>query len=385
MKSKLINRKCLLSRGLAVGLLLVTLTALAEQPQSSNNQVRIVVQDETGALVAGAAVQLKFNGTVLRALDTDEKGVAVADNLPAGDYEVTVSKDGFEIPAQKKVSLTNGNSVEIKFALTPKSVTDKVDINASNSAAGLPELTSSSGTEIQVAQAKYLPNMPKTATDLLPLVPGVIRYPDGGINISGSSENRSAFIVNSADVTDPATGQFGMTVPVDSVQSINVFKTPYMPQYGRFTAGVASVETHRRGDTLKFQLNDPLPEFRYFSGHLRGLRDATPRVVFNGPLIKNRLFVSQGTEYAIRKRPVQTLEFPNKESKSESVNSFTQLDYLFSGTHTLTGTFHLAPRKDSFISLDFFNRRPLTPTRTANDPTRTPPQRPPLRQQLLAT
>src|SRR5215471_15758175 len=383
MKIKLFNRKCLFSVGLAVGLLPVTQTSLAEQPQSSNSQVRIVVQDETGALVAGATVQLKLNDTVLRAIDTDEKGVAVADNLPAGDYEVTVSKDGFEIPSQKKVSLSNGNSVEIKFALTPKSVTDKVDINASNSAGALPEQTSSSGTEIQVAQAKYLPNLPKTATDLLPLVPGVIRYPDGGIKISGSSENRSAFIVNSADVTDPATGQFGMTVPVDSVQSINVFKTPYMAQYGRFTAGVVSVETKRGGDKWNFELNDPLPEFRILGGHLRGLRDATPRVVFNGPLIKNRLYISQGTEYALHQKPIQTLAYPDKETKTESVNSFTQLDYLVSGTQTLTGTFHLAPRKDSFVGLDFFDRRPVTPNWKGKDYTGTLIDRLTLGQNLL--
>src|SRR5262245_49135377 len=305
MKIKLFNRKCLLSGGLAVGLLLVAQTAFAQQPQSSNNQVRIVVQDESGAVVAGAAVQLKLNDTVLRVLNTDENGVAVVDNLPAGDYDVAVSKDGFEIPTQKRISLTEGNPVEIKFALTPKSVTDKVDISASSSAGALPEQTSTSGTELQVSQVKDLPSLPKSASDLLPLVPGVIRAPDGGIRISGSSENRSAFIVNSADVTDPATGQFGNSVPVDSVQSISVFKTPYMAQYGRFTAGVVSVETKRGGDKWNFELSDPLPEFRYFSGHLRGLRDATPRVVFNGPLIKNRLFVSQGTEYAIRKRPVQ--------------------------------------------------------------------------------
>src|SRR5262245_47113441 len=101
MKIKLFNRKCLLSGGLAFGLLLVAQTALAQQPQSSNNQVRIVVQDESGALVAGATVQLKLNDMVLRVLNTDEKGVAVADNLPAGDYDVIVSKDGFEIPTQK--------------------------------------------------------------------------------------------------------------------------------------------------------------------------------------------------------------------------------------------------------------------------------------------
>jgi hypothetical protein len=167
------------------------------------------------------------------------------------------------------------------------------------------------------------------------------------------------------------------------VQTINVFKTPYLAQYGRFTAGVVSVETKRGGDKWNFELNDPLPEFRYLNGHLRGLRDATPRLVFNGPLIKNRLYVSQGAEYALRQRPVQTLAYPNKETKSESVNSFTQLDYLFSGTHTLTGTFHFAPRKDSFIGLDFFTQRPVTPNWKGKDYTGTLIDRLTLGQNLL--
>ncbi len=360
-------RKYSLIGGALVGLLLGMSAIHAAQPQLSDNQIRIVVQDEAGALIAGATVSLKLNDAVHRVLNTDENGAAVADNLPSGDYEITVSKDGFETGAQKKVSLKTGNSVEIKFALTPKSLADKVDVSASASAAALPEQTATSGTEMQVSQVKHLPNLPKTVSDLLPLVPGVVRYPDGGIRISGSAENRSAFIVNSADVTDPATGQFGMTVPVDSVQTVNVFKTPYLAQYGRFTAGVVSVETKRGGDKWNFELNDPLPEFRYLNGHLRGLRDATPRVVFNGPLIRNRLYVSQGAEYAIHKRPVQTLAYPNKETKSESLNSFTQFDYLLSDMHTLTGTFHFAPRKDSFVGLDFFNQRPVTPNWKGKD------------------
>ena len=349
--------------GVAALLLLFSIVAQAQQADQpgQSSLIRIIAQDEANNPVPGVTVQIKRDKEVVSATVTDEKGEAIAANLTPGKYEIIVSKEGFETRAQQGVALAAA-PVEVKFTLVPKiALSDKVDISASASAAVTLEQTASVATELQAAQIKNLPSKPTSVSDALPLVPGVIRSPQGEIKISGSGENRSAFIVNSADVTDPATGQFGMTVPVDSVQSINVFKTPYLAQYGRFSAGVVSVETKRGGDKWNFELNDPLPEFRILNGHLRGLRDATPRVVFNGPLIKNRLFLSQGTEYAFRQRPVQTLAYPEKETKSESVNSFTQLDYLLSGTQTLTGTFHLAPRKDSFVGLDFFNRRPVTP------------------------
>ncbi|MDQ3013623.1 MAG: carboxypeptidase regulatory-like domain-containing protein, partial [Acidobacteriota bacterium] len=348
--------------------------ALAHQGQASgqaHTRIHVTTQDEAGQPVVGVAIQIKLKESVVSTIVSDEKGVAEAANLQAGSYEVVVSKDGFETRTQVGVALGSGQDVEIKFVMVKKvQVKEEVNISA-NAAGNAPEQISSTSTDLQRTTLKELANRPREVKDALPLIPGVVRSQQGEIKISGTGENRSAFIVNNADVTDPATGQFGMTVPVDSVESINVFKTPYLAQYGRFTAGVVSVETRRGGDKWNFELNDPLPEFRFLNGHLRGLRDATPRIVFNGPLIKERLFISQGTEYAIRKRAVQTLEYPNKESIEESVNSFTQLDYILSGRHTLTATFHLAPRKEKFVNLDFFNRRPVTPNFSGKDYTGT--------------
>jgi hypothetical protein len=367
-------------------LLLFYIIAPAQQSNQpgQSSLIRIITYDEASSPVLGVTVQIKRDNGVVSAIVTDEKGEAAAKNLAPGRYEVVVSKEGFETRAQQDVQLPAASAVEIKFTLTPKiALSEEVEISASASAAVTPEQTASVATELQVDQIKNLPSKPTSVSDALPLVPGVIRSPQGEIKISGSGENRSAFIVNSADVTDPATGQFGMTVPVDSVQTINVFKTPYLAQYGRFTAGVVSVETKRGGEKWNFELNDPLPEFRFLNGNLAGLRDATPRVVFNGPLIKNRLYISQGTEYRLKQTPVQTLAYPNKETKSESVNSFTQLDYLVSGAHTLTGTFHFAPRKDAFIGLDFFNERPVTPNWKGKDYTGTLIDRLTLGQNLL--
>jgi hypothetical protein len=344
----------------AAGLWLLLSVTVCAQQAGPTATVRVTAFDEAGQAVAAVQAQLKRAGAVIATAVTNDKGAAEFPNLVPGTYEVIVSKEGFETLTQLEIVVAASAPVEVRFTLVPKiEVKEEVRVRAS---AGTPiEQGASPAAELRRTQLKELPNKPVTVTDALPLLPGVVRSPQGEIKISGSSENRSAFIVNAADVTDPATGQFGMTVPVDSVQKIDVFKTPYLAQYGRFTAGVVSVETRRGGDKWNFELNDPFPEFRFLNGHLRGLRDATPRIVFNGPLIKDRLYLSEGVEYAIKKRPVQTLAHPNKETKSESINSFTQLDYLISPRHTLTGTFHLAPQRDSFVNLSFFEQRPVTP------------------------
>jgi len=98
-----------------------------------------------------------------------------------------------------------------------------------------------------VATVKELPTRPATVADAAPADPGIVRSPEGGLRISGGAEHRSALIVNSADVTDPATGQFGLTVPIDSVETLNVYQTPFLAEYGRFTAGLVSVERAAEG------------------------------------------------------------------------------------------------------------------------------------------
>ncbi len=44
--------------------------------------------------------------------------------------------------------------------------------------------------------AKELPGRPATVSDALPMLPGVVRRPDGGLQISSAGEHRSAMIVN---------------------------------------------------------------------------------------------------------------------------------------------------------------------------------------------
>ena len=102
------------------------------------------------------------------------------------------------------------------------------------------------------------------------------------------------------------------------------------------------METKRGGDKWKWELNDPLPEFRIRSWHMRGLKTATPRLNFEGPLIaRQAVSFPRASEYEIRKTAVYTLPFPRNQKRQEGMNSFTQLDWISRRTGTVTGTFHV--------------------------------------------
>jgi hypothetical protein len=254
----------------------------------------------------------------------------------------------------------------VEVTLSPKRVaSEKIDVR-SDAPGSEPQSTSSS-TTLQRDEMTSLPNRPATVPDALPLVPGVVRSADGEITIDGGGEHKSAFVVNGTDVTEPATGRFGITVPVDSVESLDVLKTPFLAEYGRFTAGVVSVETRRGPEKWHFELNDPFPEFRIRSGHLTGLRDASPRVNFGGPVLRNRLYFAEGFEYRVDKVPLRTLYFPHNESRTDSVNSFTQLDYMISAKHFVTGTVQVAPQSTDFVNLSYFSPQPVTPSFDASE------------------
>src|SRR5260370_9999339 len=107
-------------------------------------------------------------------------------------------------------------------------------------------------------------------------------------------------VLKTFTVSTLSTGTDSPHLP-DSVGTINVFKTPFMAQYGRFTSGVVSVETRRGGDKWHADLNDPFPDFRFRSWHMDGIRDASPRFVLGGPIIADRLYFAQTVQYDLKK------------------------------------------------------------------------------------
>jgi hypothetical protein len=321
-------------------------------------EVRIYVKDTLEGPVFQARVRLGSAAKEIGEFTTRTEGVADFANVPCGSWTATVTKAGFE-DGSISIQTAGEPSIEKSIALSPKIVHVSTEVTDSTPHV---EQSASENNELRPEDVKTLPSNPATVADALPLVPGVARTPQGELLLDGSGEQRSAFVVNQSDVTDPATGKFGQTVPLDAIETVNVLNVPFLAQYGRFTQTVVAVETRRGGDKWHADLNDPFPDFRIRSYHMRGIANETPRFVFGGPLIKNRLYFNSAFVYVIDKVPSRTLGFPFNESKKESINSFTQLDYILSPNQILTGTAHISPQHTNFINPDYFNPQPVTPS-----------------------
>ncbi len=291
---------------------------------------------------------------------TDLGGVAEFRQLACGIRVLRANKQGFRELTSNPFELKAENPTEIELTLDPLVVRSSVEVH--DTAATVEQASSSEAQPLHPEDVKNLPYRPATVSEALPLTPEIVQSREGETKIAGSGEQRSALIVNQADVSDPATGRFGPTVPIDSVDTLRVLNTPFLAEYGHFTSDVVAVETRRGGDKWHGEINDPLPGFRWRSWHMRGILDDTPRGLLSGPLIKDRLFFLSATQYSMVKRQERTLAFPFNTSKQEGVNSLSQLDYVVSPTQILTASLHFSPQHTNFINPEYFNPEPVTPS-----------------------
>ena len=322
--------------------------------------LNISVVDENNQAVPGAIIEIRLGETLVATTATDVSGKATFMLSSVGTYSLKIHAKGY-LPIQTALEIGKDNAVPEIDVVLNRAVLSQQSVEVKGEASNPVAETSSGPSTLPPAKANETPLRPATVADALPLIPGIVRGPDGSVRIAGLGEDHSALLVNSVDVSDPATGNFGLSVPIDSVRTIEVSEMPYLAEYGRFTAGVVAAETRRGGDKWSYNLNDPFPDFFIRSAHLMGVRDASPRFNASGPILSNHLYFLEGLEYLLSKQEVITLPFAQSLSTSKAINSFTQFDAILSPTQTLTGSFHFAPHSLHYAGLDFFNPQPVTP------------------------
>ena len=276
-------------------------------------------------------------------------------SLVAGDYIVTVEYSGFK-KYEKKLSVQIEATVEQDILLEPVPITENVVIKDDQMQPDKTESTTPS--VITQAALRDVPLIDQKFQDALPLLPGVLRGPDGNLNIKGTRPSQSGILVSSLNVTDPVTGAPAIELPLEAVDTVQVHSNPYSSEFGKFTGAVTTIETRSGSNDLRYLFLGVLPRPRWRDGKVYGIGAATPRIAVGGPIKKDKLFFFQSLEYRFVRTNVpslEALEEHQRDIKRESFDSFSRLDYVVNKNNRLTASFSIFPQKFDYFNLNTFN------------------------------
>jgi Carboxypeptidase regulatory-like domain len=311
------------------------------------------VPNTAGQPLMIGGVQMVLSGTSSSSAPlttfSDSTGAYEFPDLQPGGYTLKATLEGFQA-VSKTVSVGTGETVVENIGLELEEVRQQVEVHAS--APGISQQSSSPPATITGGQLMALPVAPQNFKNVLPLVPGVIRTPDKKLHFKGETENQGMMLVDGTQMVDPITGSFAIKIPVDAIETLKVYDDPADAQFGSFSGGLTSVRTKPPEGRWNYSLHDFLPGIRGRSGHIVGISDDIPRLVFGGPIINDKLNFSENFQYEINKEPVRGLAWPHNETKTQGFDSFTIFQAILSPQHLLTVKVNVFPLRTQFADIN---------------------------------
>ena len=266
------------------------------------------VTDNSGALVQHATVTVKNSATnASRSVETSSAGVYSVPNLDAGEYEITIAKDGFREVKFQSIKLTVDQALTLNAKLDVGSNTEQVTVEGTAAPVDTTDAQLSNVVEHQ--QMTELPLILRDPYQLVLLSPGVTQSDGfGGISANGARERNNNFLLDGADNNDADVpgGLGGITSQnPDSTEEFRVITNNFAPEYGRNNGAIIDVITragtnHWHGNAFYFGRWDALGARDYFnhqvdptSGavapknpYVRNLYGAS----LGGPIVKDKTF-----------------------------------------------------------------------------------------------
>jgi len=230
------------------GFFAVILTALtflsgAAFAQQTTGNVRGLIKDPTGAVVASAKVTILDKKTN-NALTTQSTGSGEYEfkNLPVGDYQITVETEGF-----KKITLTDvrvqlNQTTDVGVNLEVGVRNDVVEVSA-----GGAELVDTTTTNLAKGfSARQVTELAQTTTgagiyNLALIAPNVSS--SGGIgvgtggSVGGQRPRNNNFVVDGIDNNDKSVTGPQVYISPDTVAEFSLLQNQYSAEFARSTGG----------------------------------------------------------------------------------------------------------------------------------------------------
>src|SRR5580658_3658119 len=298
----------------SAALILISSGAQGVLAQDVTASIYGTVTDPTGAAIAGANVTAKSveRGVTYTAV-TNESGLYRISQLPVGNYELRVEKQGFQTTLHPAFALELNQSALIDVPLKVGQISQTVEVS------GAAPIMKTESTQVDtIIDAKTndaLPLATRNYVELTLLSPGAVHPDPSSFNngdnvasgarpfINGNREQANNFLLDGMDNNEVSDNLLGYTPSPDAIQEFNLITNNAPAEFGNFMGGVVSATLKSgsnsfHGDVWEFFRNDKL-NANQWENKINPASAEIPRAplrwnmyggTLGGPVIKDKLF-----------------------------------------------------------------------------------------------
>ncbi len=229
----------------------------------ANGSFSGTVADKTGSVIPGASVRITSQGTgLVREAKTDGSGHFLVPLLPVAFYTIHVEAQGFQTTEQKDLRLQIDEQREVDFALNLASVSQSVEVSATEVA-----VETTNPTLGQVITAEEVADLPLNGRDfvqLATLTPGTTQETNKNsffnagpssevstrgtfsLSVGGSRASSTDWLFDGNDNNELTAGGIAILPSVDAIQEFKVLTYNYSAEFGT-RAGPTVLITSKTG------------------------------------------------------------------------------------------------------------------------------------------
>lgn len=283
-------------RSAAVSACLALGSGLAE---AQNAQIIGSIKDQSGAVIPGATLSARNQGTGLVRLSvTNEAGDYRLVALPPGVYTITAELLGFTTETRSDVRLVIDQTAVISFTMRPAALEETITVTGESPI--VDTTRSDVATNVSTMQIQELPVASRRWIDLALLVPGVsqdnirAQYWRGNVNVgAGAREYSNAYLVDGVDNRWAEMGEARQNFAMDSIQEFKVVTSTFKAEYGLATGGLVSVVSKSgtndlRGSGFIFYRDDSLTAREHFQKEKPAYSRYQYGGSVGGPIVRDR-------------------------------------------------------------------------------------------------
>ncbi|MGS0725088.1 TonB-dependent receptor [Shewanella sp. 0m-11] len=215
------------------------------------------IENASGSNLSNVTITLKHmtKGLVFT-VETNEKGDYLLRNVPVGDYDITITKDGYEQNQENGIQVNLGQPVILDGKLYSAGADDVERIAVSGSMIRRVDMSSStSGLTFTQDELQTMPvNSGFESIALLApgtAAPGGSNF-DGASSFGGSSAAENAYYFNGLNVTSIRTGLGSISLPWEAISQTQIKTGGVSPEYGGALGGIVNAVSKSGENEFKF-------------------------------------------------------------------------------------------------------------------------------------